>query len=273
MIDLHLHTTASDGLLSPRALAVRAAGAGITVMSVTDHDTVAGLHEARAAAEGLGMSFVDGIEVTAVVNGRDVHVLGYFFDPADPVLGRFLEAQRADRVRRVREIAARLATLGVAIDVGPLERAAAEGSGRSIGRPLLADALVTAGHAADRTDAFDRFIGEGRPAFVARCGPPPEDVIASIVRAGGIASVAHPGLLHDDALIARLAPAGLAAIEVRHSDHDAATEDRYRAMASSLGLAVSGGSDFHGDAAHRRRTLGAVTLPAPDFARLEALAR
>jgi predicted metal-dependent phosphoesterase TrpH len=129
---------------------------------------------------------------------------------------------------------------------------------------------VAAGHAQDRSDAFDRFLGNDRPAYVPRTGAPPEEVVDIVRRAGGITSLAHPGLLANDALIPRLAAAGLPAIEVRHSDHDAAAEARYREMASSLGLARSGGSDFHGDAGHRASLLGQVTLPAEDFAALEA---
>ena len=271
MIDLHLHTDASDGVLSPSALVARAAGAGITVLSVTDHDTVAGLAEARAAADTRGVRLVNGIEITAVEGARDVHMLGYFFDPRSGVLGEFLSRQRTDRIRRVEEMAARLAALGAPIDVTALVASAIRG--RSIGRPQLADALVAAGHAVSRDDAFDRLLGDRCPAYVARRGATPVEVIALVRQAGGIASLAHPGLLNDDALIPRLAAAGLAAIEVRHSDHDSATERRYRELAAEHGLAVSGGSDFHGDGVHRNTTIGAISLPADDFAQLEARAR
>ena len=138
MIDLHLHTTASDGLLSPRELVHRAAAAGLTTIAVTDHDTVGGLEEAAEAGTELGVRVVPGIEATAVENERDVHVLGYFLDPGSAVLTQFLHTQRSDRIRRVREIAARLAELGYRIDVEPLVEVASRG-GRSIGRPAVAD--------------------------------------------------------------------------------------------------------------------------------------
>jgi 3',5'-nucleoside bisphosphate phosphatase len=269
VIDLHLHTTASDGRLAPAALVARARAAGITTLSVTDHDTVAGLEEARAAAHGL--TFVDGIEITAVDREKDVHVLGYFFDPRDPDLATFLTAQRADRVRRVADIAARLAALGAPIDTTALTRRAAACPGVSIGRPQVADALVAAGHVGDRRDAFDRYLGAGGPAFVPRYGASPEEVIAIIRRAGGLASLAHPVLVRNDALIPRLAVAGLQALEVCHADHDAAMERHYRQLAVAHGLAVTGGSDFHGDSEHHPAALGAVHLPADDFARLKAL--
>ncbi len=273
MIDLHLHTTASDGTLPPAALVARAAASGITVMAVTDHDTVAGLAEGRAAAARHGIRFVNGVEITAVEDGRDVHMLGYFIDPGSASLASFLEGQRADRIRRLRDMARRLGDLGYPIDCDRLLASAATDSGRSVGRPQLADALVAAGHALDRNDAFDRLLGSRAPAFVPRRGAAPDEVIAVVRRAGGLTSVAHPGLTGVDAIIPRLASAGLAALEVRHSDHDAETERRYREIAARHGLAVSGGSDFHGDGGHRIPRLGAVALPVEDFATLEARLR
>jgi 3',5'-nucleoside bisphosphate phosphatase len=266
LIDLHLHTTASDGLLPPSELVSRAAECGLGTISVTDHDTCAGLAEADVVARRLGLRLICGVEITAVEDGRDVHMLAYFVDPVNVALSEFLRAQRAQRVERVRQIGQRLASLGYAIDVERLTAA----SGRSIGRPQLADALVGAGHVADRDDAFARLLGAGRPAFVPRRGPAPEAVVAVVREAGGLVSMAHPGLTAMDHLIPRLAAAGLHALEVRHSDHDAATEARYRHLAAEYGLAVSGGSDYHGDVGHRAASLGRVTLPAEDFAALEA---
>ena len=273
MIDLHLHTTASDGRLSPAALVALAARTGLRVVSVTDHDTVAGLAEARTAAGAHGVRLVDGIEMTAVDAGRDVHVLGYFFDPEDTDLARFLQGQRVARIDRVREIAQRLHGLHLDIDVGALLDATPATSGRSVGRPLVADALVSAGHAADRRDAFDRLLGTNCPAFVPRCGPDVSAVVAAIANAGGVASLAHPGLLGTDDRIPAYAASGLAAIEARHRDHTPADEERYRHLARALGLAVSGGSDFHGEHESRDGSVsapGSVRLGPEDFAVLEA---
>ena len=269
MIDLHLHTTASDGALAPAALVARAAAAGITTLAVTDHDTTGGLDEARAAASGRGMRLVNGIEITAVEGNRDVHVLGYFFDPANPSLRSFLEAQSADRIRRVKEMAEQLAVLGVLIDADPIVR---EGlaTGRSVGRPHVAAALLAAGHVRTRDEAFDRFLENGRPAFIPRRGASPDEVVGIITNAGGVASLAHPGLAGMDEIIPRLTGAGLHALEVRHTDHDDQTEARYRRLAAELGLAVSSGSDFHDDTGRRRCGLGQVTLTAHEFAALEA---
>ena len=259
-------------MLSPSDLVARAARAGITMLSVTDHDTTAGLAEARSAAGRYGVGFVDGIEITAVERGRDVHVLGYFFDAGDAALQRFLERQRDERRRRVSEIAARLRELGMRVDASKILASVDGCRGRSIGRPALADALVAEGSATTRSEAFDLWLGEGRPAFVPRRGAGGLEVVHVIHAAGGLASIAHPGLLEMDDLVEALATRGLDALEARHSDHDDAVETRYREMAARLGLAVSGGSDFHGEDG-RRRELGAVALPRDDFDRLAARMR
>jgi predicted metal-dependent phosphoesterase TrpH len=259
--------------LRPLALVALAADVGLRVVSVTDHDTVAGLAEAREAAEAHGLRLVNGIEITAVDRGRDIHVLGYFFDASDVSLARFLECQRAARIERAREIAVRLESLGCAIDLDALLAATPSASGRSVGRPLVADALVAAGHAVDRRDAFDRLLGDNRPAFVPRCGPDVARVVEAIASAGGVASLAHPGLVGVDDRIPGYAESGLLAIEVRHRDHSPSDEARYRQLAGTLDLAMSGGSDFHGEHDSRDGAVsgpGSVTLSAEDFAALEA---
>ncbi len=270
MIDLHTHTTASDGCLTPSELVQRAAGRGIRTLSVTDHDTVGGLAAARAAAIEHGIELVAGIEITAVSGQRDVHILGYFFDPSSVELASFLHAQRADRVRRVRAIATRLEALGVPVDVEDIIARAASIEGQAVGRPAIARALVAAGHASSASAAFDRWIGDGRAAFVPRSGPPPGEVVGIIARAGGLSSLAHPGLLGRDDLIPNLVHAGLGAIEVYHPEHDGRTTRRYRDVARKFQLAVSGGSDYHAD--DRDRALGSALLPAEDYRELAARA-
>lgn len=277
MIDLHLHTTASDGRLSPVQLVARVAAAGITTMSVTDHDTVAALAEVATEAASRGTRLVPGIEITAVDAGRDVHMLGYFFDPASLPLLTFLEGQRALRVSRVREIGARLAVLGMPVDVEALVTAAARRPGTSVGRPQVARALVSAGHVSSVQEAFERWLATGLPAFVARTGPSPATVVDVIHTAGGVASLAHPGVTRRDDLIRPLADHGLDAIEVYHSDHLPEDVQHYRGLAQRLGLLVSGGSDFHGEdpqapterSRPRRSTLGVVMLPPDALAALE----
>lgn len=249
----------------------RARAAGVTALSVTDHDTVAALAEVRALCAAHGIEFVSGIEITAVWEGRDVHVLGYFFDEASPALADSLAARRRERVARVHAMAARLAELGAPIEIAPIVEAAASRPDYAVGRPQIARALVSAGHTADAREAFDRLIGEGRPAFVPRTGPQPAEVIALIARAGGIASLAHPGLLGRDDLIPDLARRGLAAVEAYHSEHPPEAVERYRALARAHGLAISGGSDYHGEG-ERDRAPGTPALPLEDFEALKARA-
>jgi predicted metal-dependent phosphoesterase TrpH len=269
LIDLHLHTTASDGLLAPAALVARAAASGLKTISVTDHDTTAGLSEAADAAVRHGLRLVAGVEITSIADGRDVHMLAYFIDPSNRSFADFLATQRSDRMARVRRIGERLSELRCPIDIEAI-MSASTGTGRSVGRPQLADALVAKGYAADREDAFTRLLAEGAPAFVPRCGPTPEAVIAVVRDAGGVASLAHPGVTRMDSIIAPLADAGLAALEVRHSEHDAVTEERYRAVAADHRLAVSGGSDFHGDVGRRALMLGRISISQDELAALES---
>jgi len=266
VIDLHSHTTASDGLLSPAALLDAAAAAGLTVLAITDHDTTAGFVDAARLLAARPLELVPGIEISAVHDGRDVHLLGYFLDPSSPRLTEFLERQRIDRRRRVLEMTDRLTSLGHPVDPDPILQAASRG--RSVGRPQIADALVAAGHVRSREEAFHRFLEHGGPAFVPRRGASPLDVVRIIHEAGGLASLAHPGVYQRDHLIEALAAEGLDALEARHADHEPAVEEHYRRIAERLGLLVTGGSDFHGHASHRVPTLGLITLPHLDYARL-----
>ena len=271
LIDLHLHTTASDGRCTPSELVEQAVAARLTVMAVTDHDTLAAVPDLTARAAAHAIEVVAGIEITAVENGLDVHVLGYFVK-ADRALDDFLVSQRRARLTRVRAIADRLTGLGLPVDLDPLLDDAQRHAAGAVGRPLVARAMITAGYVTTVREAFDRWLGHGRPAFVPRTGATPETVIAIIQRAGGLASLAHPGRTGIDGRIAALCDAGLDAIEVFHSDHDPGDIDRYGRMARDLGCLVTGGSDFHGDP-DRMVAPGSTTLPAHEWDRLRAAAR
>lgn len=273
LIDLHAHTTASDGRCEPGELVRRARAAGVGVLAVTDHDTTAGVEAAIAAGRALGVTVVPAIEITAVVDARDVHVLGYFIDPASPALREFLGRQRADRVRRAREMAERLAALGRAIDIDQILADVAADPDRAIARPRIAVELLRAGHVDSLPEAFDRFIGEGRPAYVPRAGASPGEVVAAIRRAGGVAALAHPGLLGRDDLIPDLVAAGMAALEVYHADHDEGMRAHYAALARRDDLAATGGSDYHGDDFGPPAALGSVSVPREEYVRLCARAR
>ena len=273
-----MHTTASDGRLTPADLVERAGAAGLTTISVTDHDTVAALEEVTTAAKPKGIRVISGIEITAIDHGRDVHMLAYFFDPASATLAALLHSQRALRVMRVREIANTLAQLELPIDVESVLLASAARPGSTVGRPQIAREMVRAGHVKSVQEAFDRWLATGRPGFVPRTGPSPAEVIETIHGSGGLASFAHPGVTKRDELIKPLVDRGMDAIEVYHSDHTPDDVIAYRGLADRLGTLVTGGSDFHGDdgptagdKSHRmqRSTLGTITLPTDDLSALE----
>jgi predicted metal-dependent phosphoesterase TrpH len=269
VIDLHLHTTASDGRSTPAELVDFAAQAGLAVMSVTDHDTTAAVADVTSLAAGRGIEAVSGIEVTAVLGGRDVHMLGYFYDVADPAFDVFLQTQRQARIARVEAIVAKLAELNMPIDFTAQIDAARRGMGPSLARPHVARAMVAAGHVKDVREAFDLWLSEGRPAYMERSGPSPAAVIAAVHAAGGVVSLAHPGRTRVDHAIPGMVGAGLDAIEVFHSDHDEALRLHYGAMAVEHGLLVTGGTDFHADPASPLR-VGTVTLPRAEWDRLAA---
>lgn len=271
MIDLHLHTTISDGRLTPAELVERVASAGVRVMAVTDHDTTAGTNTVQALAATRGIEAVSGIEVTAVEAQKDIHILGYFVRQDDEALTTFLTEQRLRRIDRVRAISARLADLGVPVEVEALIAEASRNSGKSVGRPLIAAAMIRAGHVATIAEAFDRYLAHGQPGFVPREGPSCEQVIELIHAAGGLASLAHPGKTGIDPRIPDLCAAGLDAIETFHSDHDEATRARYAALAAEQGVLVTGGSDFHGDP-QQARAPGSTTLPEEAWERVLAAA-
>ena len=265
MIDLHTHTTASDGRCTPEELVARAGVAGITVLSVTDHDTVDACEAVATACGAAGITFVPGIEITAVREEADVHILGYFFDTRSPALRLFLAEQRQQRLDRVGRIIVQLGTLGLRLDADAILRPAIDHPGKSIGRPAIARALVAAGYVKTSNEAFSSWLSRGRPGFVPREGASPESVIAQIHGAGGIASMAHPGLLRRDEWIAGFAVSGLDAIEAYHTNHDEGMIGRYRSVAHRLGLAVSGGSDYHADESHGSAHPGSMSLPQDAF--------
>jgi predicted metal-dependent phosphoesterase TrpH len=272
LIDLHTHTTASDGRCTPPELVARAAAAGIRVLSVTDHDTVAGCAAAAAACADAGVEFVPGIEITAVRDNADVHTLGYFIDASSAGFSAFLAEQRRRRIDRVREMIERLRSIGIVLDAGAILQPAVDDPAQSAGRPWLARAMVAAGYVATTSEAFDRWLARGRPGFVPRVAAEPGEVIARIHDAGGIASIAHPGLLKRDEWLPDFVRADLDAIEVYHTDHDAPATARYAAFAKKFGLGVTGGSDYHADQSHGAAALGSTSLPREEYDRLIGLA-
>ena len=272
-----MHTTASDGLCRPDDLVDRAFRAGIRTMSVTDHDTVAGVAETMRLAQARGMTCIPGIEITAVHRGKDVHVLAYFIDESAPQLQTLITEQRRQRTERALEIAERLAGLGAPIDPQQLV-AAASGAGKSLARPQIAQMLIAAGHVASVAEAFERYLGESSPAYVPHRGASPAEVVEVVARSGAAASLAHPGYRGagptepKDPLIPELVEAGLVAVEAIHSSHDPAQQAHYLALAEAHGLAVTGGSDYHGPGTRRAEFFGVVHLPPELFEEFSARA-
>lgn len=266
--DLHTHSTASDGVLAPAELVRRAHQVGLAALALTDHDTVEGLPEAEAEAGRLGVRLVPGVELSTDAIGREVHILGYYcrFD-AEP-LALLLEDMRAARRERLERIVARLNAAGVPV---ALERVRALAGGGSAGRPHVARALVEAGLAADVNDAFARFLGRGCPGYVPRKKLHPAEAVRAVVAAGGVAVLAHPGLMGDDGVIAELVASGLGGIEADYPAHTPEQAARYRRLAGALGLIPTGGSDYHGKGEHWG-DLGGVRVPVEVVDRLERAA-
>jgi predicted metal-dependent phosphoesterase TrpH len=248
-IDLHTHSSVSDGTESPAALVAAAVAAGLDIVALTDHDTFDGLPEALAAAASAGLRLVPGIEISTQFGGHSVHLLGYGCRPDDPGLAAELAAVRAGRSGRVPSMLAALARLGCPID--PVVLAETVGESPSIGRPHIADAMVRQGYVADRTEAFARYLDEAAPAFVPRYSIPLPLAVALVKSAGGVAVIAHPwgrgaaARLTPEALDG-LAAAGLDGIEVDHLDHSAEQRRELRRIADELGLLATGASDYHG---------------------------
>jgi predicted metal-dependent phosphoesterase TrpH len=265
LIDLHTHTTASDGRSSPQELVARASSAGVTVLSVTDHDTVAAAAGVSAACAAAGLEFVPGIEITAVWREADIHILGYFINVRSQPLLDFLAAQRQRRLDRVRQIVARLDQLGMHLDPDALLTPAVEDPSKSAGRPWVARAMVAAGYVLSADVAFQRWLARGKPAFVPRLAAAPEEVVRRIHEAGGLASLAHPGLIRHDEWIPHFISAGVDALEVYHTEHDPIATRRYGDLAAQHDLLASGGSDYHGDNVHGAPAPGATSLPREAF--------
>ncbi len=268
MIDLHSHTSASDGQHPPAEQVALAAAAGVKVLAVTDHDTVAGLGACADAAAALGLRLVPGIEVSALHNRREVHVLGHFVDPASPRLQAYVTQLGGERERRMEAMVEKLEAMGVPVK---LEQVRALAGDAPLTRPHLARVLVELRVCSSTREAFDRFLGDGRPAWVPRFELSVSDAVALIHAAGGTATLAHPGSSRVNRLeVETMAAAGLDGIEALHSDHPPSQQELFRGWADALGLECTAGSDFHGEAVAPNRRFGSATMSPEALARLEA---
>ncbi|MDX2175395.1 MAG: PHP domain-containing protein [Candidatus Sumerlaeia bacterium] len=251
--DLHTHSTASDGVDPPHRVAERAAAARLEAFALTDHDTTEGLAEAAARAREVGVAFLPGIELTCYAAGREVHLLGYGVRADDTVLVAHCARIKAARLERARLIGERLAAAGAPLD---MDAVVASADGGNVGRAHIAKALLDAGHVATWDEAFNRFLGEGKPANAPKPDVPPAEAMGLIHGAGGCVFVAHPALGRQWDLLPQFAALGLAGVEAFHPEHDATSQARAAVFALDRGLRISGGSDCHGALAGREPALG-----------------
>lgn len=247
-IDLHTHSTCSDGTLTPRQLVGLAKSIGLRAVALTDHDTVAGVGEALAAGEEVGIEVVAGVEVSAACPAGSLHILGYYLSPTHPELVAALNRLQDGRAARAPKIVERLRNLGLEITLAEVR----DLTGGQVGRAHIAQTLVKRAYVASANEAFGRYLRRGRPGYVDRMRLPPEEVIGVIRQAGGLAALAHPSTLALDqpsdlsALVARLKAMGLEGIEVLSPYHTREMTRMYEEIARGQGLLCTGGSDFHG---------------------------
>jgi len=273
MIDLHTHSTCSDGTDSPLTLVKKAASAGITVLGLTDHDTTSGWQEAEAALHG-DMQLVLGAEISCLTSdGISVHMLGLLFDGENAQMQQMLEDSRETRIPRMRKMTELLTAAGYEISIDDVLAATPDGA--TLGRPHLADALVAKKVVASRDEAFKDLLHNDSPFYVSHFAPTPEDAIRVIRSAGGVAVIAHPlasrrGATVNESLFAGLVEAGLNGIEVYHRDQSAEERDQLISVATSLGLVTTGSSDYHGTG--KMNVLGENTTHQAEWERLESMA-
>ena len=275
MIDLHCHSTFSDGSLTPEQLADEAVKAGLSALALTDHDTVAGLPRFLAAAEGKSFRAVPGVELSVDCSSGVMHMLGYWMDTANPELARQMEWIRNGRDMRNRSMLEKLNALGFAMTWDEVQAMAGEDV---VGRPHFGQVMIQKGYAKDKNEAFDKWLGDGKPGYADRPRLTAEVAVALIRQAGGVAVLAHPFSLRISrdamaSLFIELAAAGLAGVECYYSEHSVELTKEYLAMARQANLVPTGGSDFHGEVSpgiHLGVGFGGLCVPDEVLAQLEA---
>ena len=267
-IDLHTHTTASDGQDTPAELVNFAVQQGISVLGVTDHDTVEALSQVQKLADEAGITLIPGVELSTTVDRAEVHVLGYFVDINDDGFTGALAELAANRVSRIERMIEKLHGLGYHIDGDSILAQADFGT---IGRPHVARALIEIGAATDVSDAFDRFLKAGRPGYIPRDPFLPEDAVKLLADHGAIPTLAHPYSTRDiEGTLKRLVPAGLCGFETYYAEYSTEQHTELRAIADTWGLIPTGGSDYHGIGFREGRILGSAPVPAEVAERLFA---
>jgi predicted metal-dependent phosphoesterase TrpH len=256
-IDLHTHTTASDGLLAPEQLIEKARHAGVKILAVCDHDSTDGVDAAHEAGARAGVELIPAVEINTDVDQGEVHVLGYYIDHQQSWFQEFLGKLRDGRVNRARRMVEKLNALGIKVDFSRV-RELAHGA---IGRPHVARAIVEAGAAKSIDEAFTLYIGRNAPAYVERMKVTPEEAVQVILKAGGIPVLAHPGWGFHEVLIPGLVQAGLEGLEVYYPDHTPAMQAHYLALAQEHSLLVTGGTDYHGEGFATKAPIGSQYVP------------
>lgn len=242
--DLHCHTTASDGLLTPGEVVKLAYSKGLKAVGITDHDTIDGWEEAEKTAEKVPIKIVKGIEINTDWQGREIHILGYLLEKHSAAFSERIKELQQKRTERIRNILDKLHSLNIDIEFDEVRYFV---KGESMGRPHVAQAMVKKGYTADFREAFDNYLRVGAPAYVPRYKLTPTQAIRIIREAGGVAVLAHPGSQNIEKDIEGWVQEGLQGIEVYHPEHSSGESVRYGILAERLGLISTGGSDFHGD--------------------------
>jgi hypothetical protein len=261
--DLHIHTTHSDGAFSARAIVGHARRAGLTTISITDHDTTGAIDEAIAAGRDCGVAVIPGVELSTSLDGQDVHILGYFIDHTHGGIQAHLELLRKERLLRAERIVGRLNALNVPL---PFEAVLDQAGSGSIGRPHIAHAMVELGLTQTYHEAFLKYIGAGRPAYERHATMSPREAVVLIAMAGGLSFIAHPGASVTDDMLKLLIADGVDGIETVHPCHTPERETFYAGIAAEYFLLTSGGSDFHGAKKRDPVRLGIHTIPEPAVA-------
>lgn len=259
-IDLHLHTNASDGRLTPPEVVKLCADAGVKVMAITDHDTINGVDPAlRAASAFHGMYVIPGVEINCDVSDGEIHVLGYFIDYHNPRLDDEFARLRESRRCRGEKMVAKLNNLGLALDWSRVQAIAGDAT---VCRPHVAQALVEKGHVANSREAFDRYIGRNGPAYVEREKISPSDAVRLIKSTGGLPVLAHPAEIPNlPQLLGELVEAGLGGLETYYAGYGQSVKDRLLTLAASHNLVITGGTDFHGQNSFAEGQPGEIEIP------------
>jgi predicted metal-dependent phosphoesterase TrpH len=256
--DLHTHTNYSDGSLSPFELIKRAHESGLEILGITDHDTLGAIEDSVEIGNEIGVEIVPGVELSAAINDREIHIVGYFVDRDNKDLLEYLTVSRKDRLRRAKRIVEKLNEIDVPLK---LEAVLEKAGSAAVGRPHIAGALFDEGLTGSYVEAFSKYIGYGGPAYEKKHSLSPEDTIALIASSGGLSFLAHPGKYTSEAVLHRLIKNGLDGIEVIHPSHSSEEVQHYQSIVDQYFLLASGGSDFHGGRRNDNGTLGLYNVP------------